>query len=306
MTNKPHYPVKVEAHLKKLYLDNFTDDNTFPFFIQYGKHDEKMILHSHADFSELVIILEGSAVHIVENEKFYISKGDVFVISDETVHGYEAAENFCLCNIMFRRDEVFAKSYDLWKLAGFHALFIIEPYMSKGHTFQSRLKLTLTQLEQLKEQLDSMIQEYKGKMDGRRTFLLSSFTLIVLGLSRQYKVDTNMVKQPFIHLANAIAYLENHYIEALSVELLANQANLSPRHFSRLFREVYKESPGNYLLKYRLQKAIDMLNNCDFTIAEIAYRSGFNDSNYFSRQFQKHMGYSPRQYRNGKRMNALF
>ncbi|WP_184089126.1 AraC family transcriptional regulator [Anaerocolumna cellulosilytica] len=33
----------------------------------------------------------------------------------------------------------------------------------------------------------------------------------------------------------------------------------------------------------------------------IAYRSGFNDSNYFSRQFQKHMGYSPRQYRNGKR-----
>lgn len=283
--------------MKKLYLSDFTEDNSFPFFIQFGTHDDKMILHSHADFSELVIILEGTAIHIVGNEKFKISKGDVFVISNDTVHGYEAAENFRLCNIMFRMGEVLPKSYDLWKLAGFHALFVIEPFMSKDHTFQSRLKLSLSQLEQLEQQLEKMVEEYTKQMEGMKTFLLTSFTLIALELSRQYNVNPNLVRQPYVHLANAVSYLEKNYMDNISVELLAKQANLSARQFSRLFREVYNDSPCNYLLKFRIQKAIIMLGDCKSTIAEVAFRCGFNDSNYFSRQFQKHTGYSPRQYR---------
>ena len=48
------------------FLNWFTQDETFPFFIQYGTHDEDLCLHTHADFSELVIVLSGTATHVVD------------------------------------------------------------------------------------------------------------------------------------------------------------------------------------------------------------------------------------------------
>jgi hypothetical protein len=194
-----------------MHLESFTKDITFPFFIQYGTHDEKMIMHSHADFSELVIILEGTATHIVENERYEISKGDVFVISNDTVHGYENARNFHICNIMFRMEEAFPKIYDIWNLPGFHALFVIEPYITKGHTFQSWLKLSMSQLERVQEQLDTMLEEYSKQTEGRKTFLMTAFLTIALELSRLYEVNPVLEQQQYVYLANAVSYMEKHY-----------------------------------------------------------------------------------------------
>jgi AraC family transcriptional regulator, L-rhamnose operon regulatory protein RhaS len=278
-------------------LESFTNDMTFPFFIQFGTHDEKMMMHSHADFSELVIILDGTATHIVENERYQISKGDVFVISNDTVHGYESAENFHICNIMFRLENVFPKNYDIWNLPGFHALFVIEPYITRDHSFQSRLKLSMLQLEHLKEQLTAMLEEYSKQTEGRKTYLLTSFLMIALELSRQYEMKPDSDQQQYVHLANAVSYIEKNYAEYITIDLLAKQAHLSSRQFSRLFREVYHDSPGNYLLHFRIQKAKVLLCNCELTIAEIAYQCGFNDSNYFSRQFLSATGVTPRTFR---------
>ena len=70
----------------RMPLSAFLQDESFPFFIQYGIHKEPLYLHSHDNFSELVIVLSGSAEHIVDSERYRIRKGDVFVISDETEH----------------------------------------------------------------------------------------------------------------------------------------------------------------------------------------------------------------------------
>ena len=76
------------------FLNWFTQDETFPFFIQYGTHDEDLCLHTHADFSELVIVLSGTATHVVDGEEYPIRKGDVFVIRNNTAHGYKHPKNF--------------------------------------------------------------------------------------------------------------------------------------------------------------------------------------------------------------------
>ena len=59
----------------KIYeLSEFTNDSSFPFFIQYGRHDNELFIHSHKDFSELTIVLSGEACHIVEDEKMPVKK----------------------------------------------------------------------------------------------------------------------------------------------------------------------------------------------------------------------------------------
>ena len=56
----------------------FIQTQEFPFFIQYWVHIGNMLMHSHKDFSELVLVTEGSARHIVDNESYVISKGGRF------------------------------------------------------------------------------------------------------------------------------------------------------------------------------------------------------------------------------------
>ena len=90
--------------ISEMHLQYFTAQKDFPFYIQYGHHDENMFLHNHADFSELVFVLGGHATHIVNDEEYPIQKGDVFVINENTSHAYKDPRHFRICNIMFQPD----------------------------------------------------------------------------------------------------------------------------------------------------------------------------------------------------------
>ena len=131
------------------FLNWFTQDETFPFFIQYGTHDEDLCLHTHADFSELVIVLSGTATHVVDGEEYPIRKGDVFVISNNTAHGYKHPKNFHICNIMFHLSYFLDYQSDIKTTAGFHALFVIEPTLTKTQGFKRQLTLNLAQYEEI-------------------------------------------------------------------------------------------------------------------------------------------------------------
>ena len=60
----------------EILLNWYTSDEMFPFFIQLGGHTEDLYLHSHKDFSELVIVLSGTAMHTLEDEEYLLRKGD--------------------------------------------------------------------------------------------------------------------------------------------------------------------------------------------------------------------------------------
>jgi AraC-like DNA-binding protein/mannose-6-phosphate isomerase-like protein (cupin superfamily) len=286
--------------MKRMELEFFTVDENFPFFIQYGKHDEDMFVHTHVDFSELVIVLQGKATHIVDNEKFLINKGDVFVISNNTAHGYESTENFRICNIMYRPETILSVDYDIKKSAGFHALFMLEPYFTKEHRFNSSLKLNPTDFERIKSITDTMLSEYENNEDGHKTILISDFLKLIVILSRLYSLDTITNKPDIINIAKTVSYIENHYTEAISIQNLAEYAHYSPRHFTRIFTETYNTTPIDYITSLRISKACTLLKESRLSISDISLQCGFSDSNYFSRIFKKRMGTSPKLYRQGQ------
>lgn len=283
--------------MKNIQLSYFTDDPAFPFYIQYGKHDENLEQHSHQDFDELVIVLRGYADHIVSHERYPIQKGDVFVISSNTTHGYENTRDFKICNIMFRREHIFDPADDLCQMEGYHALFLIEPSLTRNHAFTGRLSLRDQTFAEVNHTLHQMIHEYQQKKQGYQTFLKFSFLSLALTFARIYQESSTDSTNHLSCLVTALAYLETHYQEPLTVEQLAAYSGLSSRHFNRLFQHTYHTSPGQYLLQYRIQKSENLLLYTNMPISEIAYQCGFNDSNYFSRQFRKIHNISPRQYR---------
>lgn len=286
-----------ENNFEKAYLSWFTDDVDFPFFIQYGGHENDLYIHSHSDFNELVIVIDGSAVHIVNNEEYPIKKGGVFVIGSDTVHGYKDPKNFRICNIMYRHDVMFSGLPDISSSAGYQALFVLEPCLTKDQSFKSRLSLKRENYRAVKMLIDKMLSEYENDSECRETVLTSMFIQLAVTLSRIYSFDCTEQEQDIINIAKAVSYIENHFSENIFISELAEISHYSERHFTRTFKKAYGVSPTAYIINLRINHACSLLKYSDMSISETAEKCGFDDVNYFSRLFKKQMGITPSKYK---------
>lgn len=95
----------------------------------------------------------------------------------------------------------------------------------------------------------------------------------------------------------ALSLIESRYAEPLSVEQLAEAAEMSAFAFSRAFRAQVGESPYRYLVRTRLTHAAHALRSTRRPVLEIALASGFGDPGRFARAFRSQYGCTPRDYR---------
>lgn len=95
----------------------------------------------------------------------------------------------------------------------------------------------------------------------------------------------------------AIQHMQQRLHQPMELAQLARSVNLSPTHFSRVFKEKTGCSPIEYLIRLKIQRACQHLNTTEHSIRKIAEYVGYEDSAYFSRIFKKVMGTSPEQYR---------
>jgi AraC-like DNA-binding protein/quercetin dioxygenase-like cupin family protein len=102
-------------------------------------------------------------------------------------------------------------------------------------------------------------------------------------------------------LEAVFTYLATHYAEPVTLARLARLANLSPAHFSTVFRRATGLSPFQYVQRLRLQRARELLAATDEPVAQVAAQAGFADPFYFSRAFKRLEGLSPTQYRRAVR-----
>ncbi|MEK4466248.1 AraC family transcriptional regulator [Paenibacillus sp. FSL H8-0315] len=285
--------------MSEFYLKWFTSDRQFPFFIQYGYHDEDTDLHRHADFSELVIVLSGTATHIVNTEESFIKKGNVFVINGSTPHAFKDPQDFKICNVMFQPELLSTAGVDLRTSNGFQALFVLEPLYRHKHSYTSKLSLPIPNLEYVSFLIAGMIEEYHNKLQGYQTMLGSKFMELVVYLSRHYDPQEKGIQgNHLMHLANALSYMEDRYLEPLTLDQIAKHSDISVRHLNRIFRSYYQTTPIAYLHRLRLERACGLLKHSNLSITQISHECGFSDSNYFTRQFTKIYGMSPKVYRN--------
>ncbi|TBL80826.1 response regulator [Paenibacillus thalictri] len=99
-------------------------------------------------------------------------------------------------------------------------------------------------------------------------------------------------------IREAQAYINRNYRQKITVSDIAASIGLSESYLSHLYKKETGENLIDYLTKYRLEQAEQLLRNSDLRTYEIAERVGFADSNYFSRQFKRYIGMNPLDYRN--------
>lgn len=94
-----------------------------------------------------------------------------------------------------------------------------------------------------------------------------------------------------------IRYLHQHYQDPVSLEGVGRAVGFSTSECCRIFKRVTGDTILNYLRSYRLTKSIELLQETDLSISQIAYESGFNGASYYIESFKKELGQTPLQYR---------
>ena len=285
------------AEKPQMLLAWFTQDESFPLCVQKGHHEVEMPLHNHINFSELVIVLSGSAVHTVQGQSYMLRKGEVFVINEDTEHAFTQAHDLKICNIMFRRDELLADDLDIRQSVGFHALFMIAPTLVRDSRFESCLRLNDEAYTHVTRLIDRMQDEFDEKSTGWKTILQGYFQSLVVFLSRCYEQHTELLDVRGMRIALPMAYIEQHFTQPLTTRQLADMAGFSPRHFDRIFMDTYHLRPKAYITRLRMNLARQLLMQTKKTVTEIAFECGYSDSNYFTRVFRGELGLSPTEWR---------
>jgi AraC-like DNA-binding protein len=105
------------------------------------------------------------------------------------------------------------------------------------------------------------------------------------------------IQPPARHLLRAKDLIDARYREPLDVPTLAHAARLSEAHFSREFRRAFGETPHQYLLTRRLERAAALLRNTDRSISEICFAVGLKSVGSFTTSFGRAFGVAPGAYR---------
>lgn len=278
---------------------DYFEDPTLSIQIHIRDPQPVFPIHSHG-FDELVIILRGTAVHVVDGQLFTVKSGDVFVVSGHHEHEYQEMHGLALANILFDSDALGMPQWDIRALPGFHALFELEPLLRRQPKFNSRLRLSERQLTIARDRLRELRAETQSRNPGYRIMSKSLFTQLAVFLSRCRSEAPGEGSAELLRLGDAIAHIETHYTEKITLDDLARKAHFSVRHFQRIFHDCLGRSPIDHLLHVRIQRAAELLRQTHLTITDIAFACGFQDGNYFTRQFRNVMDQTPLQYRKAR------
>jgi AraC-like DNA-binding protein len=111
---------------------------------------------------------------------------------------------------------------------------------------------------------------------------------------------------PARHLLRARDLADARYSERVEVNDMARAAGLSKAHFSREFRRVFGESPHQYLLTRRLERAAALLRMTDWSVAEVCLEVGLVSIGSFTTSFKRAYGQTPTEYRADQPPAATF
>ena len=262
--------------ISNLYI---TDIGYYPkakFHYRQRPHgaDQHILIYCHA----------GSGVALIKKQKCEIEAGDFFIVPMKTAHAYNANEN------------------NPWTIYWIHF---------KGNISDSLIELFNKQVKgykgfiQYDEQSITLFNEMYNRLErgyGIDNLIYCNMCLghfLTTMIYNDRYEPRSQVKNSDV-LEKAIDFLSSNIGEMLTLNKMASAVNLSPSHFSFLFKRKMGFPPIEYFNHLKVQKACQYLLFTDLRVREIALELGIEDPYYFARMFTKVMGLSPKNYREKK------
>lgn len=249
----------------------------------------KMILHWHEEM-EIILIREGELSISINAIHYTATKGDILFLSQGELHS--AIPNRCVYECL-----VFDLRY-LYKNST-TCSEVLRKFTNEENKVNLFLPSGNTEIHHHIESIFRTIKikdvGYELNVSGHISQLF--YEIIKHHLYEERKEFSSVSVQRLTQFKKVIHYIEINIREKIILDDLSNIAGYDKKYFCSLFKELSGKTPIQYLNSYRIDVACELLLTTKLPITEIAYQSGIEDVSYFSKQFKKYKGTTPREYR---------
>ncbi|PWV95693.1 AraC-like DNA-binding protein [Paenibacillus cellulosilyticus] len=280
---------------RELLEDTELADPAFPinvFHTTFTRVDF-LRLHWHEHF-ELIHIEEGEAAYQIGGRTVIACQGDMLFINSGELHAASLTNVDSPATI---RTLVFNPS--MLGLKEPHISDIVAPYTSGLSLIANEFRPTDPLYPQLKDTFIRLVDEFNAKKPGFELSVRAYCQLLFTWLSREFTVTTRSDNEiETLRVKNdrfkeLFTYLEQHYMERISVEQAAAIVHMSVYHFCRIFKQITGQTYIQFMNLYRINKAEQLLLQTSMSVTEIAAEVGCSSINSFSKLFRQLKGISP-------------
>lgn len=252
--------------------------------------------HWHPEI-ELTLILEGDIIYQVENQTYHLKAGDALFCNANMLHtGHLYNKKDCI---------YISTTFDPRMIYGFETSMIqtkfVTPLTLNSRLSSIHLTPDIPWHKEIIRQLDNIWHMTHNKTETYELDILMSLVSIWTQIYSHTKPDTKdlpSVIRERERLHQMLEYIHNHYDEKLTLDDMADHINICKSECCRFFKKHMDVSIFDYLMHYRIEKSLPLLQNTNDSITDIASKTGFANSCYFSKIFKQDVGCTPREYRN--------
>ncbi|EKQ50257.1 MULTISPECIES: AraC family transcriptional regulator [unclassified Clostridium] len=225
-------------------------------------------------------ILKGSGRFFVNGKTYTIKENQGFLICPDVVTYYEA-------------DSEEPWTYTWVGFKGIKA----ENYLKLANLNQENPIFQCENGEFIKKCFDDMINatELRYGREVRLQGLLGVFLSELIEEAGKHVVISSNYKE--LYIKKSLQFVETNYSRKFSIAEMAKSVGLNKNYLSGFFKENIGIPPQQYIMKFRINKACDLMSNNDLTISDISRSVGYEDTLGFSKIFKKEKGVSPKYYR---------
>jgi len=278
----------------------YTDLNPrflFSFFVT--RTEEETNYHNH-DFIEIVIVQNGRGHYHVDGKDYPAEAGNLFIFNPGVYH---RSIPDVTCNQDFSEFYLAFNNVEFKNcVSGYFPLW-------KNHQFYTKMPDGLRQ--DISKITQNLSKESKNWQPGQY-FMLKSYLIQIICLILRYQQQLAIGETEKEHPERYVfknankkyivqqiqKYLQEHYQEKTSLDQIAANMYLSSYYVSKIFKNETGDTPINYLISLRMQKAKELLNDYpDMSIQAVAASVGYEDAYHFSKLFKKYYGVSPLYYK---------
>lgn len=281
-------------------FNNITSKDAAPLQLLHGQEMPRLIsasyitndfsqharlLHNHHDRLEVMFVRTGHGLYIVDNTGYPIQSGDVIVCNNEVMHDEVPQYNKSLSMLNVGISHLSLPGLPENHLIAPSVIPILNTH-NQRNLFETIFQTIFDFLSINKEQYNEINQ-----------YLTLSLISLLINEFDHYGEAKSDKKSDKALLNGILHYIDNHYMENLTLEKISEYVNISPSRLSHLFKKELGYSPMNYISRRRIGEAQSLLIMSPKSIADIAFSVGFENLSNFSIIFKKYVGLPPNVYR---------
>jgi AraC-like DNA-binding protein/quercetin dioxygenase-like cupin family protein len=290
------FPKRIGINRQFHYPLSQLEEHPFDMIRGFIQKNFTCLTHRH-EFYEINIITGGYGMHYIEEERFRVKKGQVFVIPPMVKHGYICGDGLDVFHLHIHPD-YFKQNYNLLqKMEGFGVLFGFD--VRQIHTnFTTYIELSDEEFDKIYNENIISVCKFIHTYDLKNMIrAMSEATLLIVALCESCARSLSLMSTKDRNFVESLSYIIENISGKIKVDDLARVAKMSRTAYFNYFLKETGQTPAVYIMNKRLELACSRLKSTDRSIDDIATDVGFCERAHLIKCFKKRYGITPTEYR---------